>query len=927
MADLPRENAPADLAIAGPVADVGDDAESAATLDFSDVGARTPDGLSQDALETLNHARPGDTIAFGQKRKSDERPWDEAVRSLPARMSIVMPPGPEEDADGGVSPGAEPPAGAPEWSRALQFIQEVSSGDMIAVASDREEAGDARGRPQDFGELLVTDLLSVVDPATPLPEPRPEIRRASGEKLYDSDQRIEDASSEEELSAVDSGQFAPPTIPPEENESGREEEIAPGDRLRAAHGPTAEFRPGSGDAREAFERSDDPYDEAATADGPFGFDAADAFVSSAFASPEIVPPPPPPRPKSGTREIAIQRDDAPPGEPRGAIADFVLSKKIGQGGQGEVWKAWQTSLSREVAVKRLRAGDVGDFLIEAYTSGALDHPNIVPVHDLGRIMDEGRELPLLAMKLVRGVPWDILLKMDRQEGTLSQDELLAKHLRVLIDVCNAVAYAHSKGIIHRDLKPSQVMLGDYGEVFLMDWGLAMSVHSDVPLAAIDGSPKHRTRETAANRCGSPAYMAPEQTLESTEKLGVHTDVYLLGATLYEIVSGQPPHFAESANVAYHMATRNKRAPLPPKCPADLRALMESSLETEPAARPASAKAFRTALEDYLGGAGKKRESEEMVEEVESTFHAAGAGGLAYEQLALLEQRLERALQLWPDNASAEALRLQVVRIHGRRALDAGDLQLARTLAVGLPPEDAERGALLHGVVRAEVEQDKMRLAAKHRAWSVIGACAFVAIASMIVSFYTLRGAELRDESDRAQRVHENEIQLADARLEIQRRVSLLYAEEVRLAEDCDRHATFALALAPTALPGPLLSQLKERRDLVAKARQELSSSLDLAPPPLALRVGLASLRLLAAGAEESALRSAEATFDKELAENPGRFEASVGLGVAAWRLGEREKAALRLADAALIAKSELGERHPAARWAANLAEGARTASR
>jgi hypothetical protein len=240
---------------------------------------------------------------------------------------------------------------------------------------------------------------------------------------------------------------------------------------------------------------------------------------------------------------------APPQQAKGVQelkqADFVLQKQIGSGGQGEVWRAWQTSLAREVAVKRLKAGDPGEFLLESYTSGALDHPNIVPVYDLGRMLDEnGRETPLLAMKLVQGTPWDMMITHDRKKvGNLrtkiGRGELyafLSKHLRILIDMCNAVMYAHSKGIIHRDLKPAQVMVGDFGEVFLMDWGLAVFTEERVPPTTPGGdTPKFRALNTAVNRCGSPAYMAPEQTHEIDRHASAyHTDVYLLGAIMYEL---------------------------------------------------------------------------------------------------------------------------------------------------------------------------------------------------------------------------------------------------------------------------------------------------------------------------------------------------------------------------------------------------------
>src|SRR5690606_27022124 len=141
----------------------------------------------------------------------------------------------------------------------------------------------------------------------------------------------------------------------------------------------------------------------------------------------------------------------------------------------------QHTLNRVIAIKRVR-DDIYDkarehsrsssyceigFRHEALTTGALDHPNIVPVYDFGED-ENGR--PILAMKLVRGKPWDVIMWDDYNDPT---SEFLSKHLQIFISVAQAVAFAHSRGVVHRDIKPSQVMVGEFGEVVLMDWGLAL----------------------------------------------------------------------------------------------------------------------------------------------------------------------------------------------------------------------------------------------------------------------------------------------------------------------------------------------------------------------------------------------------------------------------------------------------------------------
>jgi serine/threonine protein kinase len=396
---------------------------------------------------------------------------------------------------------------------------------------------------------------------------------------------------------------------------------------------------------------------------------------------------------------------------RGSGPDFVLTRLIGRGGQGEVWRAWQTSLDREVAVKRLsEEGDPTHFLQEAYASAELDHPNIVPVHDLGRVGGEdGGETPLLAMKMVRGKPWNLLLRQERPGPDQPLDAFWARHILILMDVCNAVAYAHSKGIVHRDLKPHQVMVGDFGEVYLMDWGLAARVGDEVPF--VGGLPKFQLLASAPNRCGTPAYMAPEQTTLVTDRVGFHTDIYLLGAILYEIVKGLPPHADTTSAGAFAAAMANHFEPLPPHCPAELRHLAGRALADEPEYRPASVMEFRAELADYLGGSGKRRESVEIANTVEREFREVAAKTRGYEYFLTFELQLNRALQLWPDNRKAAELRLAVFERYAGRALRARDLFLAETLASFLPEGAPRREEMLR---RVTALRERKRRGVRHR---------------------------------------------------------------------------------------------------------------------------------------------------------------------------------------------------------------------
>jgi serine/threonine-protein kinase len=219
---------------------------------------------------------------------------------------------------------------------------------------------------------------------------------------------------------------------------------------------------------------------------------------------------------------------------------FLLRRLLGRGGFGEVYEGIQRSLGRVVAVKRLRpdvthlgSSDArGDYLRrafrqEAMTASLLEHPNIVPVYEY----HEDAHGPLLAMKLVRGTPWDAMLAEDFV--TMPVEAFLHKHVQILEEIGQAVAFAHSRGVVHRDLKPSQAMIGEFGEVQLMDWGLAVLV--DAGRIEEAGLSRHALLipglEFASSPAGTPAFMAPEQAQPDARGVGTWTDVYLLGATL------------------------------------------------------------------------------------------------------------------------------------------------------------------------------------------------------------------------------------------------------------------------------------------------------------------------------------------------------------------------------------------------------------
>jgi len=204
---------------------------------------------------------------------------------------------------------------------------------------------------------------------------------------------------------------------------------------------------------------------------------------------------------------------------------------LGAGGMGMVRAALQESLGREVAVKALRSEGATPhkmlrLLREAWVTGALEHPNIIPVHALH--LDESGA-PQVVLKKIEGRPWsDFLAEPELLPG---DGDPLGWHLGVLRSVCNALAFAHSRGIVHRDVKPENVMVGAFGEVYLADWGIALAFDE----SASPRVPRARENEMLA---GTPCYMAPEMARGAPAD--PRTDVYLLGATLFEVLAGKRP---------------------------------------------------------------------------------------------------------------------------------------------------------------------------------------------------------------------------------------------------------------------------------------------------------------------------------------------------------------------------------------------------
>ena len=252
---------------------------------------------------------------------------------------------------------------------------------------------------------------------------------------------------------------------------------------------------------------------------------------------------------------------------------YEVLDRIGQGGMGTVYRARDRELGREVALKVIRlpegAPDVAARMLrEARTLAQLEHPGIVPVHDVGTSPD-GRAF--YAMKLVRGSPLDALPASS-----------VAERLRIVERICEAVAFAHAHGVIHRDLKPQNVMVGPFGEVLVMDWGVAKltgdggsSLGAGVAASEAARSPSPTTGHGVV--LGTPGYMAPEQAAGDPALVDARVDVYAVGAILRDLcASGEPDDMSSKPG--------KPSKPTAAGAPRPLRAIIDKAMATDPANR-------------------------------------------------------------------------------------------------------------------------------------------------------------------------------------------------------------------------------------------------------------------------------------------------------------------------------------------------------
>jgi PAS domain S-box-containing protein len=441
-------------------------------------------------------------------------------------------------------------------------------------------------------------------------------------------------------------------------------------------------------------------------DGPM----APSSTVRASESATVSNDPPPPEPQNCVDEGFVpSRSMVTPGKRPSPDTEYRLVGKLGSGGTGIVYQAHQRAIDREVAVKVLRDELACDpiarqrFLVEARTIGSLDHPNVIALHELAT--GPSSEL-FYSMKRVDGTSWDHCV----------DDMTFEENLETLLRLCDAIRYAHSRELIHRDIKPENVMLGRFGEVLLADWGLALSLttlnhllHGDDAAGTASHSGSFQSTDSvSAIRTnlnssfprahaigGTPAYMAPELAAGDALRQSKRTDIYLLGALLYRIITGHPPHYGDNLLECIRRAAANEIRP------SSIRSgwvdVAMKAMATDPDDRYSDVAAFAAAL-------AREKEHERSVDllrRAEKLMKKVGPAA-THQDYGVAEALIREALDVWPGNRQAAETLVDLQTEHARSAAASGDYDLALELLHRAGQGDSELAA------RVKMKRDSRR---------------------------------------------------------------------------------------------------------------------------------------------------------------------------------------------------------------------------
>lgn len=333
-------------------------------------------------------------------------------------------------------------------------------------------------------------------------------------------------------------------------------------------------------------------------------------------------------------------------------ADYLVVGTLGEGGMGIVFEAEQVYFGRRVALKMIKSGLASDpaavkaFFREAVITSKLDHPGIIPVLDFGVSQDDRA---LYAMMKAGGVPWHRVMRA----------KTLSENLAIFDRVADIAGYAHTRGILHRDIKPANVLLGNHGEIWLGDWGVALT---RLP----DGTYSHATP------AGTPQYMAPEMARCDNARIGPASDIYLLGAVLFEIVTGGPPHDGENSGAALLNSAKNSIRPTSQTN--GLLQIAYKAMAGRPDQRYASADDLRNAVTARL------RFNESVYRQQQADTHLSNARETGdYDLFQQAIAGYDEAIALSPENSAAKQSRTQALVEYAGKALAKSELELAASI--------------------------------------------------------------------------------------------------------------------------------------------------------------------------------------------------------------------------------------------------------